>query len=113
MVRGEMIKNHPITIPDIQNAITIFGPGIGSLHGKTVRHTPEIMVSDYITIPPEFLDQNYNLEITTDLMFVNKTPFLVTLGQRVKFTTIKSLPNRRAPTLLKRIWSVLSLYNKQ
>ena len=46
-------------------------------------------------------------------MFFNKILLLVTLRQWVKFTTIENLLNRRAPTLLKGIRSVISLYNKQ
>ena len=53
------------------------------------------------------------MDITYDLMFVNKIQFLVTLGQRVKFTTIESLINYPALTLLKGIQSFISLYNEQ
>ena len=53
------------------------------------------------------------MDITSDLMFVNKIQFLVTLGQRVKFTTIESLINYPALTLLKGIQSFISLYNEQ
>ena len=46
-------------------------------------------------------------------MFVNKIPFLVTLGHQVKFTTIENLPNRWTTTLLKEIRLVIILYNTQ
>ena len=78
-----------------------------------VKLTPEPVESDYITILPEILDQKSNLDITSDLMFVNKIPFIITLGQLMKFTTIENVPNYWAPTLLKRIQSVIRLYNKQ
>ena len=103
MLRGNTFKNCPITIANIQNTNKSFDPDIGSLCGKTVRCTPEPVVSDYIAISSDILDQHSYLEITADLMFVNKIPFIVTLGQRVKFTTIENLPNLRAPTLLKGI----------
>ena len=57
MVCGNMIKTPPITISDIHNANNIFGPGIGCLLGKTVRHTTEMVVSNYIVIPPTILYQ--------------------------------------------------------
>ena len=113
MVSGNMIKKFPITIAGIRNANKKIGPGIGSLRRKTVWHKPETVVSDYISIPPEILDKNSNLDITTDLVFVNNIPVLVTLGQQVKYTTIENLPNRWEMTLLKGIRLVISLYNKQ
>ena len=37
MVRGNMLKNRPITSVDINNSHTIFGPDVGSLRGEKVR----------------------------------------------------------------------------
>ena len=88
MVSGNRIKNSPTNISDICNANTIFGPDAVSLHGKTARRTPEIILLDYLPIPPDILDKNSEFDITEYLMFVNKIPFLVTLGQQVRFTTV-------------------------
>ena len=92
---------------------TIVGLEVVYLCIKTLRHAPDPIVSDYIDIPHYILYQNRKLYITAGLMFVNKIPFLVTLGQRVKFTAVENLPNYRAPTLMKGMRSVISLYNKQ
>ena len=87
MVCGSMIKtpNHCCQHPQcyLKN-----DPGIDSLHGKISQCTPDTMVSEFITISPEVLDLNSNMEITEDLIFVNKIPFLVTLVQRAKLATI-------------------------
>ena len=64
-------------------------------------------------IAPEILDQNRKLDITPALMFVNKITFLVTPGQRVKFTTMEKLLNPQAQKRLKGMASVVSLYYKQ
>ena len=90
----------------------MFGPEIGSLRDKMVRHTPGPVVSDYILISPDIFYHNRNLYITAELMIVNKINLLINLGQRLKFTTIENLPNHQAPNILKRIRTVISLYNK-
>ncbi len=51
MVRGNMIKFFPVTLDAITNACTIFGPGLASLRGKTVRKTPALVVSEYVSVP--------------------------------------------------------------
>jgi hypothetical protein len=41
MVRNNTIKNCPIKPAHITNSLTIFGPSIAGVHGKTVGHKPE------------------------------------------------------------------------
>ena len=48
MVRGNMIRNFPITIADVHNAHKCFVPDIGPLRGKTVRRTPETELFWYL-----------------------------------------------------------------
>ena len=106
-------KNCPITIINIRNAKKTFGLNIGSLCRWTLQHRPDPVVLEYIAIPPEILDQNINLDITVDLMFVNKIPFLVTLVKWVKFATIENLLNILLLIRLKGMRLVIILYNKQ
>ena len=88
MVCGNMIKNWPITVAYIKDFHTIFGPDVGSLCGKTVWQSPDPVVSDYISSPSEMLNQNSVMDVTADLMFVNKINFLVLLEKWIKFTTV-------------------------
>ena len=113
MVRGNMIRNCPVTVADIKNAHTIFGPDIGAMRGKTVRNSPAPVVSEYYAVPPEILLQNSDVDVTGDVMFVNRIPFLVTLGQKIKFTTAENISDRKAKTLLQGLQNMTSLYNKQ
>jgi hypothetical protein len=56
MVRGNMIKNCPVTSNAFTNARTIFGPGLPSLRGKMVRRMPALVVADYVAIPKEVVE---------------------------------------------------------
>jgi hypothetical protein len=56
MVRGNMIKNCPVTPDAITNARAIFDPNLPSLRGKTVWKTPAPVVSDYVLVPKEVVE---------------------------------------------------------
>ena len=53
ILRSKMIVNCPVTFRDVKNAKLIFGPDITSLKGKSVRHKPASVVTDYAEIPRE------------------------------------------------------------
>ena len=54
------------------------------------------MVSNYIAIPPVTMEHNSDIDVTGKFFFVNKINFLVTLGQRIKFTIVGILKGRRS-----------------
>ena len=56
------------------------------------------------------MEQNSELDLTGDIVFVNKNPFLVTLGQWIKFTTVENLKDRKAATIMSGLKSVINLY---
>ena len=81
MVRGNMLKNCPVSVTDIKNAHTIFGPDVGSLHCKTVRRKSETVMSNYVALTKQTKEKNKTVEVTVDMLFVKKIPFLISLGK--------------------------------
>jgi hypothetical protein len=69
------------------------------LKGKTTRHTPNRVVSDYEVLPPQILSANKYVTLSGDLFFVNKAPFFATFSDHIKFTTAKHIPNRKIQSL--------------
>ena len=110
MVRAKLIPNCPVTPKDIAIAHKILGPDIGSIRGKTTRRKPTVVETDYVEIPSEINATLGKVEIVADLMFVNTIPFIITLGKRIKFTTVSNLPNRKATTLLANLKAVRNVY---
>jgi hypothetical protein len=51
MIRLAQLKNYPITHNDIKVAHTIYGCDLANTRGKTVRHKPECVDTDYVEIP--------------------------------------------------------------
>ena len=88
MVRSKIIVNCLVTFSDVQNAKLIFGPDITSLKGKPVRCKLASVVTDYVEIPREILESHKELEVSMDIMFINKLLFLVIISQRMKFNTV-------------------------
>ncbi len=54
MVHHNFLKDCPVTNEDVVNAHRIFGPDLAYIRGKTVRHKPERVVTDYADIPRDF-----------------------------------------------------------
>ena len=53
------------------------------------------------------------VELTVDLMSVNRIPCVLTLGKRVKFTTIDNDPDRKVLTLLRGLMAVHNIYGER
>ena len=110
MVQSNMIVNCPVTFSDVKNAKLVFGTDITSLKGKSVRRKPASIVTDYVDIPREILKSRKELEVSTDIMFINKLPFLVSTSQRLKFTTIEYLSSKNNIALVNSINKIVSYY---
>ena len=53
------------------------------------------------------------IELSVDVMFVNKIPFVISLGKNMKFTTIENVVDQKADTLLKSLRSIKSVYTNK
>ncbi len=62
-----MLKNCPVTNKDICNAHNIYGPGLASIRGKTVRQEPKRVVTDYVEIPRQFLSIHGHITLVADV----------------------------------------------
>ena len=108
MVRSNMIFNCSVNFSDAKNAKLIFGPDITSLKFKSVRRKPSSIVMDYVEIPREILESRKKLEVSTDIMFINKLPFLVIISRQLKFTTIWYISSKNEIALVTSINKIVS-----
>ena len=113
MVRSNIIINCPVTISNVKNAKLIFCPDITSLKGKSVRQKPARVVTDYVGIPREILKSRKELEVWTEIMFINKLPFLVRIIQGMNFTMIEYLSSKNDISLVTSIDKIVSYYKSQ
>ena len=72
MVKENMIMNFPVTIEDVRRAKKINGSSVQALKGKTTRTKPSpVVVSDYVAVPHAIFEENRNVTLSIDVMFVN------------------------------------------
>ena len=87
VVRGNMLKNFSIIVTDIKNSDTIYGPDIGYLRGKSIRKNRNINAG-LCENPRADKIKNKTIELSVDVIFFNKIPFMISLGNNMKFATI-------------------------
>jgi hypothetical protein len=91
LLENNLLQNCPITKTDILAAEDIFGPNLGSLKGKTVRHNTPHMRAETHEMLCKIMSIHHDVTLCADIMFVNQIPFLVTISRNVKFGTVEVL----------------------
>ena len=83
-----------MTASDVTRAEKIYGKDIHALKGKNTRTKPKPVVIDYLVMPENILENNEKITLSIDIMFVNKIPFVTTISQHIKFTTVEAIQKR-------------------
>jgi hypothetical protein len=91
----------------------IFGPGLGSLKGKTVRSAAAAVNVQLVNIPANIMTHYRHLALGGDIMFVNKIPFFMSISRHICFGTGEMLQNQKSATILADIKQIKSIYMKR
>jgi hypothetical protein len=110
IVRNHQIKDSPVTITHVDNAISIWGKSVSALQGKTTRKKSIPVTRDYIKIPRELMRLHQEVFLTIDIFFVNKIPFLLSLSRKIHFTAVQHLANRTVPNIFKAFKEIYQYY---
>ena len=90
MVRCNMLKNCPVSAPNITVAKRVYGPNIAGVQGKGVRRSLRPTVGDYIDFSPQIRDLNNVLDISAIIVLINGLAFFITSSHNVGFLTGES-----------------------
>ncbi len=112
IVKGNLIKNLPISVEDIEQAEQIYGPDLYALKGKATRTTPKSVVNDEIKIPSELISKNNKLDLCIDVIYVCGIPFLASIDKQIKYRCVVYLESRESDDFYKAIDAILRKYNK-
>jgi hypothetical protein len=110
MVRNNTIKNCPNKPTHITNALTIFGPSIAGMHGKTVCRKPEQVEAELGRIPDNFHCLHRFVVMTANVMFVKGIVFLTTLSRKLGLATVEKLLLGTAKQLSNSLMKIVRLY---
>jgi hypothetical protein len=110
IVRSHQIKDSPVTVQDIEVAISIWGKNISKLKGTTTRSKSLPVSRDYVKVPKELLKLHQEVFLTADIFFVNKIPFFLTLSRKICFTAVNHLANRTVPHIFKAFKEIYQYY---
>jgi hypothetical protein len=110
LLRLNLLKDCPITNSDIINAHKIFGPDLANLRGKMVCRKPRHGNTELVDIPQALVDNQKNVTLVADVMFVNGVPFLVSSSRNIMLTTIEHAPDCKAPKLGYLIHRIMNTY---
>jgi hypothetical protein len=101
VIWSNQIKDCPMTIQNIDIATKIWGKNIAALKRKTTWRKRHPSAMDYVKVPKELLKLHKEVFLTTDIFFVNKIPFSLTLSQKICFTAVNHLADRTVPQIFK------------
>jgi hypothetical protein len=77
IIKNSLLPNVNIVIKDVEYSKRLSGKELGSIQGKTVRTCPDVVVTDYIEIPPDIMELNCDVTISVDKMNVDRLKFLM------------------------------------
>ena len=109
-VDNNLIPNCSITRQDILAAEHIFGPDLGSLKGMTVQWKPCPVKVHTSNIPATIMAQYQWVTLATDVMYVKKIPFFISITCDIKFSTAQKLDSQKAPMLLDAVKKIQQVY---
>jgi hypothetical protein len=110
ILERNLIPNCPVTRRDAVTAFAIFGPDIGSLKGKTVRHSGVPVAPILNDLPWETMSQYRDVTLTADIFYVNSVMFFVTKSRHIHFSTVETVANREPDTIIKAFNNVRNIY---
>jgi hypothetical protein len=110
VIRSNQIKDCPVTIQDIDVARKIWGKNISALKGKTTRSKTHPVARDYVKVPKELLKLHKEVFMATDIFFMNKIPFFLTLSWKICFTALNHLADRTVSQIFKAFKEMYQYY---
>jgi Reverse transcriptase (RNA-dependent DNA polymerase) len=112
ILKNNLLRNCPVTPADARRALIIYGPDVAVIKGKTTRTEPAPRVPTFeaVPIPPPVLAHHRNVTLCADFFYVQGLVFFHTISRHLGFRTVRPVPDRGKPVILKELRHAISLY---
>jgi hypothetical protein len=110
VIRSNQIKDFPVTVQGIYMDLKIWGNNIAALKGKTTQSKTIMVDRDYVKVPLELMKVHKEVFLTTDIFFVNKNTFFLTLICNITFTAVNHLMDHTVPQIFKAFKDIYQYY---
>ena len=113
MVGKQLLNYCKVTVDDINRADLIYGSALPLLQGKMVRHRPEGVRIEHITLPLPIATNHKNVQLYVDFFFVNGYPFLATKSKKVNYLTATPCKSRSKGQIIEALEALLNTYESR
>ena len=79
LLRQNIMRSCPVEVDDVNLVDAIFGKDVPTLKGKSTRPKTKQTKDVKIELPEELESRKKELELAMDVMFIDKSSFLVTI----------------------------------
>ena len=102
------VTNLPVTNTDFHNARKIYGPSVAILKGKSRHRPPEVYHDNKVAVK-----ESEPQHLESDLFFVRKIPFLLSVLLPLEFVMVNELRSRSSTCLLETFQKQISAVNRE
>ena len=97
---------------DIDKAEKNFGTDVSTLKVITTRKWTKVVVDDFIEIPRELIENNQELIICMEIMFINQQELFTTIDKYIRFCGSVPLSNITQEECYRDLDAAMRYYNK-
>ena len=89
----------------------MLGLSDASVQGKRTRTQPDAVVDKVVVdLPPTIIEYYWKIELSIDVLHVNRIPFLTLISKNIHYGTVNALNNMKIPTMEDCIDKILRAY---
>ena len=89
LIESNLLPGCHLTADDVKTADHIYSHDLGSIKGKTIWLSLELVKIPSSNIPPDLMAKYRHVILAVDVMFVNKISLFIIMSCDIKFNTVE------------------------